>query len=310
MQCTQCQHSIADGQRFCGNCGSPAPQVILACPSCHHTVEPGKKFCTNCGMQVGTMPPAVVQPPVVSGVQPATIPGASDLIGQAQKKLGDAQSAVMGTLANFNLTGKPAPTQGHPAPHTSVAADMTIIRLPDALARRVPAGHTLRRHSGTLEHTRSDNYNGQRNFILHPIPGEEQYTLRMSNGRMGVTDLRIDEMSGHPVWMYSFVSQSGNIGNFLCQSRATGAWVTLHDHKVMVHLFDSRQDGAASVGSFVKSFGIAYLTGSPKLGNIVAESDKKKRLGLSDQQAHELILDIRSFIEATFMETQSQGQRL
>jgi len=46
MTCGSCGHVNPEGQKFCGECGSPLQAV---CPSCGHSNVPGQKFCGECG---------------------------------------------------------------------------------------------------------------------------------------------------------------------------------------------------------------------------------------------------------------------
>lgn len=178
--------------------------------------------------------------------------------------------------------------------------------MPDHIAKRIPEGHTVHRHTGTMERTRINNANGQRNFILHPIPGEEGDALRFNNSAIGVTDLPIEEVHGQRVWLFSFIGPSGKISHFLCWSRSTGAWVTLHDEQVMVHLFEHKP---LSVGKKAAFLGIAWLAG-PKVADIYGKGQLEKA-SLSGPQAHQLILDIRYYLESTMQQpTNPQGQRL
>jgi class 3 adenylate cyclase/predicted ATPase len=49
MRCGQCHASVADDDRFCGDCGAP---LEVACPSCGEPVAAGKRFCRACGSPV------------------------------------------------------------------------------------------------------------------------------------------------------------------------------------------------------------------------------------------------------------------
>src|SRR5574337_1573798 len=51
MTCPSCGHGNAEGQKFCGECGTP---LQAACPSCGHVNPPGQKFCGECGTPLGT----------------------------------------------------------------------------------------------------------------------------------------------------------------------------------------------------------------------------------------------------------------
>ncbi len=46
--CSQCNASVADGNKFCANCGAPQKPAILRC-SCGAEILPGGKFCGHCG---------------------------------------------------------------------------------------------------------------------------------------------------------------------------------------------------------------------------------------------------------------------
>lgn len=50
QRCTNCGSPIAQGQRFCGNCGA---QLTVSCPYCRITLSPPTKFCPNCGAALG-----------------------------------------------------------------------------------------------------------------------------------------------------------------------------------------------------------------------------------------------------------------
>jgi class 3 adenylate cyclase/predicted ATPase len=53
--CASCGHDNAEGQKFCGECGSP---LVAACPSCGTSNPPGQKFCGECGTPLATGEPA------------------------------------------------------------------------------------------------------------------------------------------------------------------------------------------------------------------------------------------------------------
>jgi hypothetical protein len=50
LVCTQCHTPIQPGQKFCGNCGAPAPTQEVACPKCGTMTA--TNFCPNCGAKV------------------------------------------------------------------------------------------------------------------------------------------------------------------------------------------------------------------------------------------------------------------
>ena len=45
-KCPNCGESVAEGLKFCGNCGKPLKTL---CPKCGHEVVDGVKFCPECG---------------------------------------------------------------------------------------------------------------------------------------------------------------------------------------------------------------------------------------------------------------------
>src|SRR5689334_18766516 len=49
MECLNCGKGIADGSRFCGNCGAPAPVDCEACGA--HNLST-KNFCGDCGTRL------------------------------------------------------------------------------------------------------------------------------------------------------------------------------------------------------------------------------------------------------------------
>ena len=51
MTCASCGHVNAEGQKFCGECGSPLQAV---CGSCGAATVPGQKFCGDCGTPLGS----------------------------------------------------------------------------------------------------------------------------------------------------------------------------------------------------------------------------------------------------------------
>jgi BON domain-containing protein/double zinc ribbon protein len=59
MICEKCQTAIAEGKKFCGQCGTPVRSEgnnssPSSCPGCGRELIPGKKFCGACGRQVLT----------------------------------------------------------------------------------------------------------------------------------------------------------------------------------------------------------------------------------------------------------------
>jgi class 3 adenylate cyclase/tetratricopeptide (TPR) repeat protein len=59
MRCPACSSDNVDGQKFCGQCGSPLARV---CPACSAAVSAAQKFCGECGSVLSA---AVLAAPVV-----------------------------------------------------------------------------------------------------------------------------------------------------------------------------------------------------------------------------------------------------
>ncbi|HLG09435.1 MAG TPA: adenylate/guanylate cyclase domain-containing protein [Gaiellaceae bacterium] len=53
MTCASCGHVNAEGQKFCGECGSP---LQLVCGSCGTSNPPGQRFCGECGAALAPQP--------------------------------------------------------------------------------------------------------------------------------------------------------------------------------------------------------------------------------------------------------------
>lgn len=179
------------------------------------------------------------------------------------------------------------------------------VPLPDNLRRRIPTGHVLHRHTGTVEVSSKNNVNGQCNFFLHPIPGEENASLRPTSGPKIVTDLPIDQAQGQRIWLFSFVSDEGKISPFLSWSRSTGDWITLQNEQVMIHLFRHKP---ASTGKKLMFLGLAALGGT-KMADQYARNEIE-RTSLNGPETLRLILDIRSYLESSMAEPPSQSPRL
>ncbi|HKW53389.1 MAG TPA: AAA family ATPase [Stellaceae bacterium] len=54
MECLHCGNSLLGGNRFCGQCGAPAP---VDCSACGARNPPNRNFCGNCGTSLGGLPP-------------------------------------------------------------------------------------------------------------------------------------------------------------------------------------------------------------------------------------------------------------
>jgi membrane protease subunit (stomatin/prohibitin family) len=54
METTTCPegHVVAQGARFCPECGSKMPEQPASCPN-GHPLPPGARFCPECGSQMG-----------------------------------------------------------------------------------------------------------------------------------------------------------------------------------------------------------------------------------------------------------------
>ena len=53
MRCGQCGASLAEGDRFCADCGAS----VGGCPSCGGPLTPGKRFCRVCGTDLFDVAP-------------------------------------------------------------------------------------------------------------------------------------------------------------------------------------------------------------------------------------------------------------
>lgn len=51
-KCVKCGAELAEGAKFCPECGEPVPQ-ISKCPQCGVEVPAGAKFCPECGAKIG-----------------------------------------------------------------------------------------------------------------------------------------------------------------------------------------------------------------------------------------------------------------
>jgi class 3 adenylate cyclase/tetratricopeptide (TPR) repeat protein len=59
MRCGQCNALVADGYRFCEDCGAP----VGVCPACGEPSTPGKRFCHSCGTALSQPAPAPAAAP-------------------------------------------------------------------------------------------------------------------------------------------------------------------------------------------------------------------------------------------------------
>jgi class 3 adenylate cyclase/tetratricopeptide (TPR) repeat protein len=59
MTCPSCGHENLEGQKFCGECGTP---LQAACPSCGAQNAPGQKFCGECGEALAAQPGQATPP--------------------------------------------------------------------------------------------------------------------------------------------------------------------------------------------------------------------------------------------------------
>ena len=75
MECLNCQATLAEGAKFCSECGTP---LSLACPACGHVCGASAKFCPECGTPVS--PRDASQP--VSTQSPPAAPSPRDSAGE------------------------------------------------------------------------------------------------------------------------------------------------------------------------------------------------------------------------------------
>ena len=63
LKCPQCDTVVAEGVKFCPECGSPItePKPTI-CSKCGTEIEDGERFCSNCGTPVGGAPTLQPQP--------------------------------------------------------------------------------------------------------------------------------------------------------------------------------------------------------------------------------------------------------
>ena len=57
MNCSSCQSSITEGQKFCSNCGDVVAEAIgadieLECDQCGADLFKTQKFCGSCGVEI------------------------------------------------------------------------------------------------------------------------------------------------------------------------------------------------------------------------------------------------------------------
>src|SRR5262245_26800742 len=55
MQCPSCNANVADGGKFCAECGAPLPRP---CAVCGHANSARSRFCSECGASITVAVPA------------------------------------------------------------------------------------------------------------------------------------------------------------------------------------------------------------------------------------------------------------
>lgn len=52
LKCPQCNTIVSEDIKFCPECGSPIAQKPTTCSKCGTEIEEGEKYCSNCGTPV------------------------------------------------------------------------------------------------------------------------------------------------------------------------------------------------------------------------------------------------------------------
>ncbi len=86
--CSQCNAELADGAKFCPNCGATVSTEV-ACPSCTAVNAAGAKFCTNCGqvLGAGNEPPAAERKDSTDPTAVIQDSGQAETLGQYEQIL-------------------------------------------------------------------------------------------------------------------------------------------------------------------------------------------------------------------------------